>query len=109
MDLIFNNRVLFDPFVFYDDERQLREAFTTHRLAVTHRRYDKLQQQPRNGPIRMAPSEGSNIIPGPPYAGPSVKPILDSIKTPADMKGLDLRSLKQVRYAVSWFCDSWES
>ena len=33
---------------------------------------------------------------GPPYSGPQVKPILDSIKSPDDMKGMDIRTLKQV-------------
>lgn len=41
-------------------------------------------------------TESSNI-PGPPYSGPSVKPILDSIESPDDMKRLDMRQLKQVR------------
>jgi hypothetical protein len=36
-------------------------------------------------------------IPGPPYSGPAIKPILDSISSPADMKRLDMRQLKQVR------------
>lgn len=47
---------------------------------------------------RTAPlaAEGTNL-PGPPYSGPAVKPILDSIQSPADMKRLDMRQLKQVR------------
>ena len=40
-------------------------------------------------------AEGTNI-PGPPYSGPAVKPILDSVKYPQDMKRLDMRQLKQV-------------
>jgi hypothetical protein len=46
---------------------------------------------------RTAPlaAEGTNI-PGPPYSGPAVKPILDSVQSPADMKRLDMRQLKQV-------------
>jgi hypothetical protein len=40
-------------------------------------------------------AEGTNI-PGPPYSGPAVKPILDSVNSPADMKRLDMRQLKQV-------------
>lgn len=35
-------------------------------------------------------------VDGPPYSGPAVKPILDSIQSPADMKGMDIRTLKQV-------------
>ena len=45
---------------------------------------------------RTALSERANI-PGPPYSGPSVKPILDSVNYPSDMKRLDMRQLKQVR------------
>lgn len=33
---------------------------------------------------------------GPPYSGPQVKPVLESINTPSDMKGMDIRTLKQV-------------
>lgn len=49
----------------------------------------------------MAPPEGSNI-PGPPYAGPDFKPILDSVKSPADMKKLDMRELKQLANELRW-------
>ena len=35
-------------------------------------------------------------MPGPPYAGPPSKPILDSVKYPSDMKRLNMRELKQV-------------
>jgi hypothetical protein len=44
-------------------------------------------------------AEGSNIS-GPPYSGPAVKPILDSVTYPSDMKRLDMRQLKQVRRKV---------
>ena len=45
-----------------------------------------------------AEGEGSaSTVSGPPYSGPAVKPILDSINYPQDMKGLDMRQLKQVR------------
>jgi len=49
----------------------------------------------------LAQSDGSDI-PGPPYSGPSVKPILDSINSPADMKRLDMRQLKQLANEVRW-------
>jgi 1-deoxy-D-xylulose-5-phosphate synthase len=49
--------------------------------------------------VRMA--EGSNIS-GPPYSGPAVKPILDSINSPADMKNLDMRQLKQLAHELRW-------
>jgi hypothetical protein len=45
---------------------------------------------------KMAAADGSGIS-GPPYSGPAVKPILDSVTYPSDMKRLDLRQLKQVR------------
>jgi hypothetical protein len=38
----------------------------------------------------------SENLSGPPYSGPAVKPILDSIDYPSDMKGLDMKELKQV-------------
>lgn len=39
---------------------------------------------------------------GPPYSGPQVKPILDSVKSPADMKGMDIRTLKQLAHELRW-------
>lgn len=57
----------------------------------------------RSKPAFMAPpAEGAGNIPGPPYSGPSVKPILDSINTPADMKNLDMRQLKQLAHELRW-------
>jgi len=47
-------------------------------------------------------SDGSSNIAGPPYSGPAVKPILDSIESPADMKRLDMRQLKQLANEVRW-------
>jgi 1-deoxy-D-xylulose-5-phosphate synthase len=44
-------------------------------------------------PLRMA---AETDISGPPYSGPPVKPILDSVKYPSDMKRLDMREVKQV-------------
>lgn len=49
----------------------------------------------------MVPPEGSSV-PGPPYQGPAVKPILDSIKSPFDMKNLDMRQLKQLAHELRW-------
>lgn len=40
-------------------------------------------------------AEAPNVS-GPPYSGPAIKPILDSVNVPADMKRLDMRQLKQV-------------
>ena len=46
-----------------------------------------------------AERDGSaSTVSGPPYSGPSVKPILDSINFPSDMKGLDMPQIKQVSY-----------
>lgn len=47
-------------------------------------------------------AEGTNI-PGPPYHGPEVKPILDSIQSPADMKRLDMKQLKQLANELRWY------
>ena len=38
----------------------------------------------------------SENLSGPPYSGPAAKPILDSVNYPSDMKGLDIKGLKQV-------------
>jgi len=59
----------------------------------------KVYHEGRTSPLRMA--ELSNI-PGPPYAGPTSKPILDSVKYPADMKRLNMRELKQLAHEVRW-------
>ena len=41
-------------------------------------------------------------VEGPPYSGPTVKPILDSIHSPADMKRLDMRQIKQLAHELRW-------
>lgn len=60
---------------------------------------------PINRPLHHATTklaaEGANI-PGPPYAGPAFKPILDTIKSPDDMKRLDMRQLKQLANELRW-------
>jgi hypothetical protein len=49
-----------------------------------------------------AERDGSaSTVSGPPYSGPSVKPILDSINFPSDMKGLDMPQIKQVSYVTT--------
>ncbi|CAB9504432.1 deoxy-D-xylulose-5-phosphate synthase [Seminavis robusta] len=58
------------------------------------------QHAARTSPLSQA-ADGSNI-PGPPYSGPAVKPILDSIESPDDMKRLDMRQLKQLANEVRW-------
>jgi 1-deoxy-D-xylulose-5-phosphate synthase len=53
----------------------------------------------------VPPAEGGanqNAVPGPPYSGPANKPILDSINSPADMKDLDMRQLKQLAHELRW-------
>ena len=71
------------------------DLFVRHQLQAT-------AFAPINRPLHHATTklaaEGANI-PGPPYAGPAFKPILDTIKSPDDMKRLDMRQLKQVRRA----------
>jgi 1-deoxy-D-xylulose-5-phosphate synthase len=54
---------------------------------------------PRHASLRVA--EGTDI-PGPPYSGPVVKTILDSVKSPADMKGLNMKQLKQLANELRW-------
>lgn len=49
----------------------------------------------------MTPPEGSNI-PGPPYSGPVVKPILDMINYPSDMKNLNTQQIKQLANELRW-------
>jgi len=39
---------------------------------------------------------------GPPYAGPSSKPILDSVKFPHDMNRLDIKQLEQLAHELRW-------
>jgi 1-deoxy-D-xylulose-5-phosphate synthase len=39
---------------------------------------------------------------GPPYSGPPVKPVLDTVKTPDDLKRLDMRQLKQLANELRW-------
>lgn len=39
---------------------------------------------------------------GPPYSGPSVKPILDGIEYPSDMKNLGMKDLKQLAHELRW-------
>uniref|UniRef100_A0A7S1Z117 1-deoxy-D-xylulose-5-phosphate synthase n=1 Tax=Trieres chinensis TaxID=1514140 RepID=A0A7S1Z117_TRICV len=48
---------------------------------------------------RMAEGTVDN---GPPYSGPATKPILDSVKSPDDMKGLNLQELKQLAHELRW-------
>lgn len=50
----------------------------------------------------LAAEAGPEQPQGPPYSGPSVKPILDSIQSPADMKNLDMRQLKQLANELRW-------
>jgi len=52
-------------------------------------------QSPPLRPRRVLAAEGSHVS-GPPYAGPSSKPILNSIQSPSDMNSLTLKELKQV-------------
>jgi 1-deoxy-D-xylulose-5-phosphate synthase len=47
-------------------------------------------------------SSSSSQVSGPPYSGPLAKPILDRIRSPADLKGLDMRDLKQLANELRW-------
>ena len=68
--------------------------------------FSRLQQAAgEGGDSLLSSSSGGSTggaVSGPPYAGPAVKPILDSIQSPADMKKLDLRQLKQLAYQLRW-------
>lgn len=84
-------------------------AFTSphhHHASAHHRRLSSFA--PNTSLLRAeggsgggSSSSGSNI-PGPPYKGPAVKPILESINSPADMKNLDMRQLKQLANELRW-------
>lgn len=39
---------------------------------------------------------------GPPYSGPAVKPILDSVRSPDDMKNMDIKTLNQLAHELRW-------
>jgi len=54
-----------------------------------------------NGFLRKT-SLAAEAASGPPYSGPSAKPILDSIENPSDMKALSLRDLKQLSNELRW-------
>mmetsp|Transcript_16496 Transcript_16496/g.33945 ORF Transcript_16496/g.33945 Transcript_16496/m.33945 type:complete len:746 (+) Transcript_16496:60-2297(+) len=47
-------------------------------------------------------SSSGSTVSGPPYSGPAVKPILDSVNFPQDMNGLDMRQLKQLANELRW-------
>jgi len=58
---------------------------------------------PRTSQLLAEQGSGTNASPpGPPYSGPAVKPILDSISFPTDMKRLDMAQLKQLAYELRW-------
>mmetsp|Transcript_58548 Transcript_58548/g.68374 ORF Transcript_58548/g.68374 Transcript_58548/m.68374 type:complete len:736 (+) Transcript_58548:110-2317(+) len=46
-------------------------------------------------------ADGSNLS-GPPYSGPRIKPLLDGINSPNDMKSLDISELKQLAHEIRW-------
>jgi len=56
----------------------------------------------RQGGLRRRHSVLRETPAGPPYSGPPVKPVLDTVKFPSDMKGLDLRQLKQLAHELRW-------
>lgn len=75
-------------------QEYLISSFLCHRLQVdAFAPLSTIKHGTRTSALQMA--EGSSV-PGPPYAGPASKPILDSVKYPSDMKRLNMRELKQV-------------
>jgi 1-deoxy-D-xylulose-5-phosphate synthase len=73
-------------------------------LHQQHGNHQHARTEPAVGRIAAAAaSDGSSSqASGPPYSGPLVKPILDRIRSPADLKGLDLRDLKQLADELRW-------
>eukprot|EP00588_Corethron_pennatum_P014039 CAMPEP_0194278350 /NCGR_PEP_ID=MMETSP0169-20130528/10411_1 /TAXON_ID=218684 /ORGANISM="Corethron pennatum, Strain L29A3" /LENGTH=746 /DNA_ID=CAMNT_0039022505 /DNA_START=158 /DNA_END=2398 /DNA_ORIENTATION=- len=59
-------------------------------------------RRPRSAPFNPLRAEASPSPSGPPYSGPLVKPVLDTINLPIDMKGLDSRQLKQLAHELRW-------
>lgn len=58
--------------------------------------------QPKTPAFRKNVSSLSETLSGPPYSGPSSKPILDKINSPDDMKSLTMRDLKQLSNELRW-------
>jgi 1-deoxy-D-xylulose-5-phosphate synthase len=52
--------------------------------------------------IKNVPKSSLKMADGPPYSGPSTKPILDSVEFPQDMKDLSIRDLKQLSHELRW-------
>ena len=57
----------------------------------------------RRGRVAMSsvPAEGGEVG-GERYYGPTSKPLLDSVQSPADMKRFSLAELKQLAYELRW-------
>jgi len=71
-------------------------AFTVPNPQLLSPSLSFLSRKTKNHGIHMG------IDSGPPYSGPQVKPILDTIKSPSDMKGMDMRTLKQLAHELRW-------
>jgi 1-deoxy-D-xylulose-5-phosphate synthase len=52
--------------------------------------------------LRQNVSPLAENLSGPPYSGPSSKPLLDKINSPADMNMLSIRELKQLSHELRW-------
>jgi 1-deoxy-D-xylulose-5-phosphate synthase len=52
--------------------------------------------------VRIAKSSRLSMMGDGPYKGPDSTPILDNIKSPADMKRLDVKQLKQLSHELRW-------
>ena len=72
-------------------------------VAVSSAFVPRAAQNAQTSFVRLAEGSSSTNIPGPPYSGPAVKPILESIQSPQDMKSLDMRQLKQLAHELRWF------
>lgn len=56
----------------------------------------------RRGRVAMSSVPAEGEIGGERYYGPTSKPLLDSVQSPADMKRFSLAELKQLAYELRW-------
>lgn len=52
--------------------------------------------------MSSVPADAHGDVGGERYYGPTSKPLLDSVQSPADMKRFSLGELKQLAYELRW-------
>lgn len=52
--------------------------------------------------MQQSTVEGAEVTGGERYYGPTSKPLLDSVQSPADMKRFTIAELKQLAYELRW-------